>query len=372
MTTQPIPKTEAQKFYDAIHQCLKEGCFPPGHEGINGRDRRSAVRAAGEKMGLKSGSIMSRYEAASRALGREPDWTLFREKQKPFTVEKPPEDIAPVDELLAERRKKYARKSGADEAKRLIDVRINIDGPIGIAHFGDPHVDDDGTDIAQLERDVSIVRDTEGMFGANVGDLQNNWVGRLSHLWGQQSTSAREAWALTEWLVNEIDWLYLIGGNHDCWSGEGDPLKWMTSSQAGIFEAWGARLNLKFPNGKRVRVNARHDFAGHSMWNTVHGPAKAAQMGWRDHILTCGHKHTSGYNILKCPSSGLISHAIRAAGYKKLDRYAKQMGLPNQNIFPTAVTIIDPRFDDDDPRLVTALFDVETAADYLKYLRRRK
>jgi hypothetical protein len=372
MATPPISRTDAQKFYDALHQSLKEGHYPPNHPQINGRDRRSAVGVAGEKCGVRSGSINNRLEAAIRVLGKEPDWTLFREKPKDFEVEELPDELPPIADLLAERRKKFARKDRAEAAKHLINVDIRIDGPFAVAHFGDPHVDDDGTDIGQLERDVEIVRKTEGMFGANVGDLQNNWVGRLSHLWGQQSTSAREAWALTEWLVKSIDWLYLVGGNHDCWSGEGDPLKWMMDSQAGVFEAWGARLNLRAPNGKCVRINARHDFAGHSMWNQVHGPAKAIQMGWRDHILTCGHKHTSGYNVLKDPSSGLISHAIRAAGYKKRDRYASEKGLPNQNIFPTAVTIIDPRYADDDPKLITTMFDVERGADFLKYLRRRK
>ena len=121
-----------------------------------------------------------------------------------------------------------------------------------------------------------------------------------------------------------------------------------------------------------MRVNARHDFPGHSQWNTAHGPAKAVQMGWRDHILTCGHKHTSGYQLLKCPSTGLISHAIRVAGFKILDRYAKELGLPNQNISPSCVTIIDPQYEDDDPRLVTVIHDVEEGAEYLTWKRSRK
>lgn len=290
---------------------------------------------------------------------------------KPFETPDLPSDIPPIDELLERRKKQYARKHEAEVARNLIPVKIRIDGPVGIAHFGDPHVDDDGTDIALIERHVEKINATEGMFAANVGDLQNNWIGRLAHLWGQQSASAQEAWTLTEWLVRSTPWLYLLGGNHDCWSGAGDPLKWIMQTHQGIFEAWGARLNLIFPNGKQVRVNARHDFEGHSMWNTTHGPAKAIQMGWRDHILTCGHKHTSGYQVLKCPATGLVSHAIRCAGYKIHDRYAKEKGLPNQNIFPTAVTIIDPRYEDSDPKLITTLFDVEEACDYLNFKRRR-
>jgi hypothetical protein len=209
------------------------------------------------------------------------------------------------------------------------------------------------------------------MFGANVGDLANNWVGRLARLFAEQETGGRDMWTLVEWLVGSVHWLYLIGGNHDLWSGAGDPAKWM-QKQVGAHEAWGARLNLIFPNGKQVRINARHDFAGHSMWNAAHGASKAIQMGWRDHIATCGHKHTSGYQILKDPATGLISHALRVAGYKVHDRYARELGVPNQNITPASVTIIDPQFEDDDPRLITVIHDVEEAAEFLTWKRGRK
>lgn len=108
------------------------------------------------------------------------------------------------------------------------------------------------------------------------------------------------------------------------------------------------------------------------MYNTAHGPAKAAQMGWRDHMLTCGHTHVSGYQVVKDPSSGIISHAIRVASYKLHDRYAVEKGLPDQNIFMCPVTIIDPRYDDSDPRLITTVFDPGTGADFLTFLRKRK
>lgn len=292
--------------------------------------------------------------------------------QKPFTAALIPADDLSTPELIAHLKKRFERKRAHEETKKLLDVKVAIDGPIGITHFGDPHVDDDGTDIGLIERHISVVNKTEGMFGANLGDLQNNWIGRLARLWAEQGTSAKQAWQLTEWLVKSVHWLYLVGGNHDAWSGAGDPLKWLTA-QAGItFEYSGVRLNLRFPNGKLVRINARHDFSGHSMWNPAHGPMKAVQGGWRDHILTCGHKHTSFVGgPLKDPATGILSWAIRCAGYKIFDRYADEKGLPDQNAFPACVTIIDPRFDDDDTRLITVIPDVFEGAEFLKWKRRK-
>ena len=290
------------------------------------------------------------------------DYMFEREKK---------EVVRPVEELIAERVRKYDLKKTNNEYRRLINIKIKIDGPIAIAHFGDPHVDDDGTDLSQLFRDADTVNKTEGMFAGNVGDLQNNWVGRLTHLWSAQSTSAKEAWKLTEYFVNSVPWLYLIAGNHDCWSGNGDPLEWIMRGHGGVFEYHGARINLIFPNKRKVRINSRHNFKGHSMWNTAHGVARAVQTGWRDHILTCGHTHVSGYQVLKDPSSGLVSHAIRCGSYKIFDRYAEEKGLPDQNVFNCPVTIIDPSYADDDNRLITTIFDPQEGAEYLTWKRKR-
>lgn len=321
------------------------------------------MAAAAKIMGIPRATLQNRVKVAERrgVVAREP-----------FEAEPIPSELQDIDQIIERRKKQFEIKDRAKIARRLIQVKVKIDGPIGITHLGDPHVDDDGTDIHAIEKHIRIINDTKGFFGGNVGDQQNNWIGRLAALYGQQATSQQEAWALTEWMVTSVQWIYILGGNHDVWSGAGDPLKWMLKNQQGVFENWGARLNLLFPTGKQIRINARHDFPGHSQWNSVHGVSKAAQMGWRDHILTAGHKHTSGYQVLKCPSTGLISHALRVAGFKKWDRYAEQLNLPDQNISPSFSTIIDPQYADDDPRLITTIFDVEEAADFLTWKRSRK
>ncbi len=280
-------------------------------------------------------------------------------------------DEIDIDELVIERVRKFERKTIRKEAEKCFPIEVLKDGPIAIAHFGDPHVDDDGTNLGLLLKHAELVAKTDGMFGGNVGDVQNNWVGRLGRLYGEQSTSAVESWKLTEHFIKMVPWLYLCGGNHDAWSGAGDPLEYMVG-QPTVYQNHQVRLNLTFPNGKEVRVNCRHNFKGHSQYNTAHGITKAAMLGWRDHILTAGHTHVSGYQVLKDPMTGLISHAIRCASYKTYDRYAEQLGLADQNIFECPVTIIDPKYDDNDSRLVTTIFDPYEAADYLTWKRSKK
>ena len=281
-------------------------------------------------------------------------------------------DYMPIEELIEHRKKKYSIKVKGKESRKLINIDIKADGVIGICHFGDPHIDDDGTNIAEIYSLCNLINKTEGMFAGNLGDVQNNWIGRLSYLYGQQSTTAKESWRLTEHFVNSVNRLYLVAGNQDVLSGDGDPLDFIMREHQGVYEKWGARLNLRFPNKRDIRVNARHTFKGHSMWNTAHGVAKAAQMGWKDHILTCGHTHVSGYQVLKDPASGLISHALQVASFKIMDNYADKLGLDDKNIFNAPVTIIDPQFDDEDNRLITTIFNPYEAAEYLTWKRSRK
>lgn len=363
-------------FWCIVRAGLTLGAHIP-HPGVNDemlllcldtlkRFEGNQTRAASH-LGLDRSTFRSRLSTAIR---RKAEGSL--RKEKPFTVAQVPEEQASASELLDRRKKDFARTHVHKTGKKLVNVGVRIDGPIGIVHFGDPHVDDDGTDIGLIEEHVRLVNKSEGLFGANLGDIQNNWVGRLARLYAEQSTSHSDAWVLTEWLVSSVQWIYLVAGNHDCWSGVGDPLRWIAKQSGNALDYHGVRLNLKFPNAKQVRINARHDFAGHSMWNPAHGPMKAVQGGWRDHILTCGHKHVSFVaGPLKDPASGLLSWSIRCAGYKTYDRYAEERGLPDQNAFAACVTIIDPQYADDDARLITVIPDVHEGADYLKFKRKK-
>lgn len=319
-----------------------------------------------------------KLRATARALGIDPMTVRKRLKKvqlaspKPFDMDPLPDELPTAEELLERRRKQFNRKKDAKEARHLIPVRVKVAGPIGLAFVGDPHVDDDGTDIELLQRHVALFNTHEALLPLGIGDYSNNWVGRLARLYGQQSLSAAEAWVLVEWLVRSVQWLALVAGNHDCWSNDGDPIKWMAKAARVQYEANGARLGLTLPNGRIIRVNARHDFQGQSQWNAAFGVGKAAQMGWRDHILTAGHQHVSGVQVVRDPMSGLISWALRIGSYKLYDRYAEERGLPNQNFTVCPVVVVRPQFDDADNRLLTTFLEPETAAEFLSFLRRKK
>lgn len=289
-----------------------------------------------------------------------------------FEIAEIPDVLLPVDDLVERRKRQFAQKKKHEEARKLIPVKIKKTGAIGILHYGDPHVDDDGTDLALLEHHMHLTNTVEGLYGANIGDSTNGWVGRLARLYSQQSTSHAEALQLAEWFIKGTNWMYMIGGNHDLWAGDGDPIRWIAGEAKAIYQDSEARLQLNFPNARNVRINARHDFTGHSMYNPVHGATKALHFGIRDHVAVCGHKHVSGYGVLKDPDSGITMHALQIASYKVYDRYAREKGFRDQALSPCAVTVINPDLDPQSPDLIKVFWDADAGADYLKFLRRKK
>lgn len=337
--------------------------------------KNKGIRAvAARELGISVRNITVRAGdlIAKGVEGLESTYQAPRPEEKDFEFTPLPRDDISIEELIAHRKRQFANKRNYEEASKLIPIRIKIDGAIGILHFGDPHVDDDGTDIEALERHTALVNATKGLFAVNVGDTTNAWTGRLARLYADQSTSAAQAWKLAEWFVNRCNWLYMIAGNHDLWAGAGDPLKWIAKQQDALYKASEARIALKFPNGKEIRINARHDHSGSSVWNPAHGPMKAAIMGNRDHLYVAGHKHESAYSVLKDAISGITMHALKVSSYKRFDRYARDKGFRDNTLSPCAVTVIDPSLPNEHPDLIKVFWEPEVGADYLTFLRNKK
>lgn len=182
-----------------------------------------------------------------------------REIDRGFVLSDIPSSDRSIEEILDARRQKYRRVSAHYKAKKIQSVSVKLHGPIGIAHFGDPHLDDNGCDLDLFESHMKVVRDTEGLFAGNVGDITNNWVGRLTTKYEEQTTTKSEAWKLCEWIFQYMPWLYVISGNHDNWSGSSDPLSFITKSLDQPYIPNGIRLNLKFPKGTDCIVHAAYD-----------------------------------------------------------------------------------------------------------------
>jgi hypothetical protein len=287
-----------------------------------------------------------------------------------FTVANLPSYQKPIEEILASKKRGFSRRHTAQTARDLIPVKVNIGGPIGILHMGDPHLDDDGCNIALVEKHLELPDRHEGLFRACVGDYLNNWKGRLAPLHAMQSTTQQEAYKLLEWFLGRKKWLYLIAGNHDQWNGEEDPLIWLTRGLGSIYEWHGARVALNPPKGAPQIISVRHDFAGNSQYNRAHGATKAIRFGGTDDLYINGHKHIRAHYEEE-NSVGGWSHAVQLDSYKWIDDYAQKIGAKILHQGGACMTIHDFAAVNPPDRL-KLFWDVDAGADFLKWLRKRR
>lgn len=293
---------------------------------------------------------------------------LMRGTSEPVTVPKFASSLPPVSELIERKRKHFAGKQRSDEEQDWFAVNVRDAKPIGILWFGDPHLDDDGCDIGLVESHIALCKTTPGLYGANIGDIFNNWTGRLLRKYADQSTSIAEARQLARWFLNEagVNWLVHLLGNHDLWEHGGAIIRGM-APEAPVFD-WGAKFEIKFPNSVAVKVHAAHSFPGHSMWNTTHAPSRAAKMGGTNaDLIVCGHTHEWATQMFEIPGVRRVVTAIRVRGYKWFDDYALVKGFPVHRHGSAILTIIDPTADASG-RVLTFI-DPAAGAKALKHMR---
>jgi predicted transcriptional regulator len=287
-------------------------------------------------------------------------------KEHSIEIEQPP-SYDNIADLIEHKKKIFAHKSAVSDFEKLINVTVKDDGAIAICLIGDPHIDDDGCDIIGLEHDLEVISKTDAMYAGHLGDLTNNWVGRLARLYANQSTTSAQAIQLMEWMLNKAPNLFVVGGNHDCWNNGMDIISFIMRQYQSAVSAHGVRIALNFPNGKQVRINARHDFKGYSMFNPNHGHRRETLWGYKDHILVSGHRHTDGVSVI--PSNeGLCHWMFQVSGYKVFDDYAKEHGFHEQRMGSSVTVVINPNAKCE-AELVKPFWDVDTAANYLTWLR---
>jgi hypothetical protein len=310
-----------------------------------------SIRLAAEALGISKSEAQRRIKAA--------------EQNVDYELPNIPDDDMPVDMLVEHLTQRFAKRKEHKEATKWYTIKMKSNQPIGLLWFGDPHIDDNYCDWESLHRDLAIVESQSAIYGCSLGDHQNNWVGRLGRLYGEQDTSHKTAWKLVEWLINKMNPMVLIGGNHDMWSGAGDPLKWMTGLNT-VREDWEARICIEFPNGRQCRIHAAHDMPGHSQWNSLHAQNKMARFKSHAHLYISGHRHNWGLAQIEDVERKSTAWLARARGYKFHDTYAFVKGFEQQNFGQSIMQVIDPQ--NDSPVSWTQCFaDPQEGADYLAF-----
>jgi hypothetical protein len=324
-------------------------------EAVEVRSRHETVSAAADELGIPRSTLTDRLKIAAE-----------RSPSAPVEFPEFPTDDIPIDEIIDSMCRRYEKRKAAVDAHTWFPIKFKEDCPIGIVWFGDPHVDDNGCNWPLLRSHVELCQ-TKNVYGVNIGDSTNNWVGRLMKLYAEQDTSISTARRLAEWLMLDsgIQWLVWLLGNHDCWNDGAEVLAQMGQrygTRRLVCHDWEARFTLQFP-GWEPRIYAAHDFKGHSMWNPLHGPMKEGQMGEDSDIYVCGHRHNFAMFSWENARRGSNQTFIRVRGYKELDSYARRNGFPEQEIGAAVMTVFDPQ-----SRRHTSFSDPVDGVKYLKTL----
>ena len=340
MATKPLPDEEVARRYRMLDK----------HNG--------SIKAASEALGITRDTLRNTIERYPRDIGLEfPDF---------------PADSLPIERVIDGLKERSKIKNASYEAHTWFPVKVKDKLPIGVMWFGDPHVDDNGCDWNLLTKHIELCKQP-GVYGGNIGDTTNNWIGRLVAQYAKQETSVQTARRLATWFLLDsgIKWLVNLLGNHDQW-GDGAALLAEIVKRHGtqkiVMHDWEARFSLDFWNGVQIKIWAAHDFPGDSMWNPLHGPVKAARFGPDVDLFVCGHKHNWGISQWELAEKGNSPVMIRTRGYKFHDDYARRIGKQDQKGGSSIFTVINPYGTTRESRIIPFV-DVEHGVDYLQYLR---
>lgn len=279
----------------------------------------------------------------------------------------------PGAEIVAARKAEFERvRSSGPRANGNI-IHLPDNGPFMLVPLGDPHLDSPGADLNLWERWTRILDRRKHRTGILMGDVLDNWVKPLAHLYSTSEIPAPEGWILLQHYLEIIgeDLDISVGGNHDAWSGHSDVLAMLMEQYGVLHRGNSIRVHYRCPDGREITVNARHQWSGRSQWSEVHALKKAARLGIRDTILLGGHTHISGEGLEKCPMTGKISFVYQLAAFKTEDDYSDTLGFLDRHTSPALALVIDPRRPDNDPELVKHFFDPDAGAQYLAMLRRK-
>lgn len=281
---------------------------------------------------------------AARAKRLKAKGPKVTEKTKPTLPDFPDDDI-PVDQIIDTMCNRFEARQAHHAARKWFPIQMPDADPFAVAWFGDPHLDSNGANWPLIREHCALLSQPR-VYCVNAGDTLDNWPhsSKLTGLYAHSDTSVETAKKLARWFMCEsgLQWLVWLYGNHDLWPGH-ISRDWMGEIGKGIVCAdWGAQFVLETPAAS-FKVWAAHDFPGNSMYNSLHGPQRAAHMKEEAAIYVCGHTHNWAIHREESGSRGFTYELVRARGYKYLDDYAVKLGHFPQRHGATVLTVFQPR-----------------------------
>jgi hypothetical protein len=323
--------------------------------------KHGSDRAGAKVLGISRTAFQHRRQAGEDELEKE------RTVQIPSNILGDGHD-EDINDLLGRLRKASKKTKEKYDAQRWYEVKVAEKKPYGLIVFGDPHLDDPGCDFTLFEKHLAIANKPH-VYGVNIGDTTNNWVGNLMRKYADQETSTASERRLVKWLMTEagVKWVCWLLGNHDAWNSGEAIHRLIGGPQVPVIN-WDAQFKLVHPNDTFVKIDASHGRKGNSIWNELHGTLRDAKWGQSADIYITGHTHNYACQDLENAKRGEDAWLLQVSGYKIYDTYAQRNGFSTYQRGSSALIIIDPR--EKARRRIPMVFeDVEHGYDYLEFMR---
>lgn len=288
-----------------------------------------------------------------------------KSKKKTIEIDFNDEDIdgAEVWGLVKEMQKGL---SGIRKDKREATFTFSRDEPIGIAFMGDVHIGDIGTDYAQIEKDMNLIRETENMYLVCGGDYINNYIKKEKSYNEFEVVQPRVQWRLAEWFFEQLEdsIIAVATGNHDNWAEEltqFDAL-WSTIRHMNfIYTKHGGVLNINLP-GQDYSIMFKHNIRATGGLNPT---AAVKQMIRQDGNADIGALFDTHVGALEeFIHEGEWRVAIRTGSYKTDDHWGNAMGFANNVLAAVPVVVLHPR-----ERFMLSTHSLQHGVEMLNYAR---
>lgn len=276
--------------------------------------------------------------------------------------EMPFEDLL-VNQYIPDNKRRLQRKA----AENWFTVDVKTEGRYALVILGDQHIDDPFCNLELFYEHVQLLKERPNVLALPIGDLHNNWVGRLNRLHAKSNMSEDRAYEAIRWFLTEsgLNIPVALMGNHDEWNNGSRIVREICNPKTTtIIADWRARFILRSPCGRTLTVDAAHDHKGHSQYNALHAQKKAALNGPKAHLFCAGHRHTPGYTKDFWPEVGSESWYVRAGTYKYFDDHSQRLGFPDYKTAPAIAVVVDPTREADNP-ILTVTEDLEFALSLL-------
>jgi hypothetical protein len=337
MPAPPIAFEDAMAAVRLVAEIMRE---PGYYYGQRRAGQRSAAMEAARRMGVADSTFTTRLNSAQRCYGLCPKTYSFEATPIDADDDEIPDGRAVLDRHKQANFDYIANVIRTQRAKMFVVPKE----PFGVAFFGDPHLDNKGSDLKALERDVEAVAAAR-LRSVNIGDLLDNFHhrGRLASKQAQNRMSEKEGLAVSRWFLRDagVPWDAHLLGNHDEWAGTAHgTLMQEWAGRVKVFN-WMGRLIYNWGDGQ-VSVLAAHDFKGHSQFNPLHALAKRALEDGQDDLYVAGHRHNAADGGWENGFRDKHYKMLRLRGYKRVDEFAYSKGFSEQTEGASGVAVIDP------------------------------